>query len=379
MPLPASFMKDIQQASSIRFNNLGYELKAAGRDLIVLSLGEAFFDIPLYGFDDLPFPDIYHYSHSRGILALRQKIAGYFKTQYGVSFSPDRNIIITAGSKLAIYMSLLAILNPGEEVIIFEPYWVSYPEQVKLCRGRPVTLPVGSRVEDVINYITPQTKAIILNNPHNPSGRVYSFQETEYLANIAKEHDLYILSDEVYSDFVPEREQFTSMGVFGFENIIVCNSISKNYGISGWRLGYVIGNYILMDEILKVNQHVLTCPATILQYYIEKHFYDIVKITKPQIQKVLAQRERAVSFMDKLGIEHLPGSAAWYIFASIKPSSLGSEEFCRRLLYEYDTLIVPGIGYGESCDSFIRVCVGTETTDRIEQGIKNIQDLIDKS
>jgi len=372
-------MKDIQQASSIRFNNLGYELKAAGRDLIVLSLGEAFFDIPLYGFDDLPFPDIYHYSHSRGILALRQKIAGYFKTQYEVSFSPDRNIIITAGSKLAIYMSLLAILNPGEEVIIFEPYWVSYPEQVKLCRGRPVTLPVGSRVEDVINYITPQTKAIILNNPHNPSGRVYSFQETEYLANIAKEHDLYILSDEVYSDFVPEREQFTSMGVFGFENVVLCNSISKNYGISGWRLGYVIGNDTLIDEILKINQHVLTCPATILQYYVEKHFYDIVKITKPQIQKVLAQRERTVAFMDKLGIEHLPGSAAWYIFASIKPSSLGSEEFCRRLLYEYDTLTVPGIGYGESCDSFIRVCVGTETTDRIEQGIKNIQDLIDKS
>lgn len=379
MPTPASFMKDIQQASSIRFNNLGYELKAAGRDLIVLSLGEAFFDIPLYGFDDLPFPDIYHYSHSRGILALRQKIAGYFKTQYEVSFSPDRNIIITAGSKLAIYMSLLAILNPGEEVIIFEPYWVSYPEQVKLCRGRPVTLPVGSRVEDVINYITPQTKAIILNNPHNPSGRVYSFQETEYLANIAKEHDLYILSDEVYSDFVPEREQFTSMGVFGFENVVLCNSISKNYGISGWRLGYVIGNDTLIDEILKINQHVLTCPATILQYYVEKHFYDIVKITKPQIQKVLAQRERTVAFMDKLGIEHLPGSAAWYIFASIKPSSLGSEEFCRRLLYEYDTLTVPGIGYGESCDSFIRVCVGTETTDRIEQGIKNIQDLIDKS
>ena len=379
MPTPASFMKDIQQASSIRFNNLGYELKAAGRDLIVLSLGEAFFDIPLYGFDDLPFPDIYHYSHSRGILALRQKIAGYFKTQYEVSFSPDRNIIITAGSKLAIYMSLLAILNPGEEVIIFEPYWVSYPEQVKLCRGRPVTLPVGSRVEDVINYITPQTKAIILNNPHNPSGRVYSFQETEYLANIAKEHDLYILSDEVYSDFVPEREQFTSMGVFGFENVVLCNSISKNYGISGWRLGYVIGNDTLIDEILKINQHVLTCPATILQYYVEKHFYDIVKITKPQIQKVLAQRERTVAFMDKLGIEHLPGSAAWYIFASIKPSSLGSEEFCRRLLYEYNTLTVPGIGYGESCDSFIRVCVGTETTDRIEQGIKNIQDLIDKS
>ena len=379
MPTPASFMKDIQQASSIRFNNLGYELKAAGRDLIVLSLGEAFFDIPLYGFNDLPFPDIYHYSHSRGILELRQRIAEYFKTQYRVSFSPDRNIIITAGSKLAIYMSLLAILNPGEEVIIFEPYWVSYPEQVKLCRGRPIMLPVGSRVEDVINYITPRTKAIILNNPHNPSGKIYNLQEIKYLLNIARKHDLYILSDEVYSDFVPEREQFTSMGVFGFENVVLCNSISKNYGISGWRLGYVIGNDTLIDEILKINQHVLTCPATILQYYVEKHFYDIVKITKPQIQKVLAQRERTVAFMDKLGIEHLPGSAAWYIFASIKPSSLGSEEFCKRLLYEYNTLTVPGIGYGESCDSFIRVCVGTETMDKIEQGIKNIRYLIDNS
>ncbi len=129
------------QAMSIRYNNLVYDLKSQGEKVITLSLGEAFFDIPLKSMDDLPFPDVLHYSHSRGLPALRRQIASHYASEYGVEVDPETEILITAGSKAAIHFTLMSILDPGDEVIVQEPTWVSYPEQIRLCYGVPVTLP----------------------------------------------------------------------------------------------------------------------------------------------------------------------------------------------------------------------------------------------
>ncbi|MCX6237719.1 MAG: pyridoxal phosphate-dependent aminotransferase [Bacteroidia bacterium] len=369
------------KAMSISYNDKIYELKGQNIDVIVLSLGEAFFDIPLFPFNDLPFPDIYHYSHSRGLLQLREKIAKYFHDQYHFDFNSKHEIIITAGSKVAIHMSFMAILNPGDEVIIYEPYWVSYTEQVKLCYGVPVTIPYYKNVFDTEQFITNKTKCIVISNPNNPMGKIYTSEELEYLHLLANKYDLYVLSDEAYSDFVPVNTHFHSMGKFDINktNTIVCNSMSKNYGMSGWRIGYVISNSDLIEQILKINQHLITCPATILEHYLVKHFYEILEITKPQIQKVVEHRKQVADYMDHLGIVHLPGEAAWYFFASISPSKLGSEEFCEILLNEHHVGCVPGIGYGSSCDQFIRICVGTENMERTIEGLKRIKSLIQKT
>lgn len=381
MPKSSEVVQRAIEAMSINYNNRIYEMKGQNIDVIVLSLGEAFFDIPLFSFNDLPFPDIYHYSHSRGIMPLREKIAEYFHNQYKFDFNPNNEIIITAGSKVAIHMSFMAILNPSDEVLIYEPYWVSYTEQVKLCYGVPVTIPYHKSVYDTEQYITNKTKCIVINNPNNPMGKIYIADELEHLYSLAKKHDLYVLSDEAYSDFIPENANFHSMGKIDINktNTIVCNSMSKNYGISGWRIGYVISNSELIYEILKINQHLITCPATILEQYLAKHFYDILDITRPQIQKVVEHRKRVADYMDQLGIVHLPGAAAWYFFASISPSRLGSEEFCDILLKEHHVGCVPGIGYGPSCDQFIRICVGTENMDRTMEGLKRIKSLIQKT
>jgi aminotransferase len=369
------------EANSIYFNNVVYEMKTAGVDIITLSLGEAFFDLPLYSFDDLPFPDIYHYSHSRGIIPLRKKIAEYFHKEYSFEFNPETNIIITAGSKVAIYMTFSSILDIDEEVIIPEPYWVSYTEQVKLCHGVPITVPIDESIYDIEKYITQKTKCIVINNPHNPSGKNYSLDELTYLHNLAKKYDILVLSDEAYSDFLIEGEKFISMGSIDKDmtHSVVFNSISKNYGISGWRLGYVIAQPSIIEQVLKVNQHLITCPATILEYYIDKHFWDIINITKPQIQKVVKQRETIKKYFDEVGLICFEGSAAWYFFTSIKPSLLNSTEFCLRLLNEYNVSCVPGVGYGKSCDEYIRVCVGTESIERIKKGIDSINKLINIS
>ncbi len=381
MPKSSEVVRKAIEAMSISYNNKIYEIKEQDIDIIVLSLGEAFFEIPLFSFNDLPFPEIYHYSHSRGIMPLREKIAKYFQNQYNFTFDPNREIIITAGSKVAIHMSFMAILNPGDEVLVYEPYWVSYTEQVKLCYGVPVPIPYYKSVYDTEQYITNKTKCIVISNPNNPMGKIYTKDELEYLVALAKKYDFYILSDEAYSDFIPNNARFHSMGSIDINktHTIVCNSMSKNYGMSGWRIGYVISHSELIYEILKINQHLITCPATILEHYLTKHFYEILEITKPQIQKVVEHRKRVADYMDQLGIVHLPGEAAWYFFASISPSKLGSEEFCKILLQEYHVGCVPGIGYGASCDTFIRICVGTESIERTMEGLQRIKSLIQKT
>ena len=371
-------MNTVGDALSIRYNNLVYELQSAGHDVIVLSLGEAFFDVPLHSFDELPRPAIFHYSHSRGLPELRAKLGSYYEREYGVPVDPEREIIVTAGSKVAIHMTLMALLDPGDEAIIVEPAWVSYVEQVKLCHGVPVTVPYDVPLTDLDDYITPRTKVVILNYPNNPRGQTLSTEEWEQLHEMARRHDVYLLCDEAYSDFVPEDERFVSAGVGDPDkhHTIICNSMSKNYGLSGWRVGYVMGNERLMDQVLKINQHLVTCPATVLSYYLLEHFDDLLEVTKPQIAAVVRWREKVMEPRDRLGLEYLPGSSTFYLFVSIADSTLSSEEFCTRLLTERHVCAVPGIGYGESCDRFIRVSVGTESEERTLRGLQAISDLV---
>lgn len=375
---PSKVVADSVQATSIKYNTMVYEMKARGRDVVVLSLGEAFFDIPLFSFNDLPFPQIYHYSHSRGLPELRSNLSTYFLDQYDVAFDPEKEIIITAGSKVAIHMALMSIINQGDEVIIHEPAWVSYPEQVKLCYGIPVQIPYYENIFDFEKYITNRTKAIIINNPNNPRGSVLTLEELSYLYSLAVKYNLFLISDEAYSDFLLEEDQFISVGNLDDEkrHLILCNSLSKNYGMSGWRLGYVISNADLIGQILKVNQHLITCPATILEYYVAKHFSELVEITKPQIADVVRKRQKVAEYLDAIGINYLPGTATFYLFASTEGSSLSSEEFCAKLLEEHAISTVPGIGYGRSCDKFIRLSIGAENLERIFRALDTIKSFI---
>jgi len=367
----------VVEAMSIKFNTMVYELKREGVRVRVLSLGEAFFDLPEVDVRDLPHPEIYHYSDSRGLPELREAVAAYYGSQYDMPVDPKGELLLTAGSKAAIYMALLAVLDPGDEVLIPEPAWVSYTEQVRLCYGVPVGIPYTASVADWERYVTPRTKALIINNPHNPTGYRYTADELASLAELAAHRGIWLFSDEAYSDFTPDGKYLT-VGTFDREksNVVLFNSISKNYGISGWRLGYVIANAALITQILKINQHLITCPATVLEYYIVKHFQSILATTKPQISALLARRAAIAEFMDSIGLTYLPGDSTFYFFVSIAPTILGSEAFCTRLLKENHICVVPGIGYGESCDGFVRVSVGTESLDDIKSALRELRELI---
>ncbi len=381
MPRPAGHVRDLIEAMSIKYNNRVYEKKQRGEDVITLSYGEAYFDIPLFRFDDLPMPGLYHYSHSRGILPLRELLAEYYESRFGVPVDPETELVVTAGSKIALHMSFMAVLEPGDEVLVPEPAWVSYPEQVRLCHAVPVRIPYHESVADYRRYITPRTRAIVVNNPNNPTGHLVSAAEWRELHRLAEQHDLYIISDEAYSDYVLDPADFISAAAYDPEkkHTIVCNTLSKNYGMSGWRIGYVFTNEEMLFQILKLNQHLITCPATVLEWYVVRHFHEVLDITAPQIRDVVVKRRAVARMLESVGLRHFPGAGTFYLFVSIEDSELGSEEFCDRLLDERGVSTVPGIGYGDSCDRFIRISVGSESLDRIRAGLEHIAEFIQET
>lgn len=378
MPHAARYVQDISEAMSIKYNNRVYEKRSRGEDVIALSYGEAYFDIPLFRFDDLPLPGLYHYSHSRGVSELRELLAGYYRNRYCVPVDPATELVVTAGSKIALHMTFMAILEPGDEVLVQEPTWVSYPEQVRLCHGRPVAIPRGVPIAEYRRFITARTRAIVVNNPNNPTGQVLTEREWREIHRIAAEHDLFIVADEAYSDYVLDARDFISAAAHdpAKEHTIVCNTLSKNYGMSGWRIGYVFTNRELLFQILKVNQHLITCPATVLQLYMARHFDEVLGITAPQIRDVVVKRAAVARMLDEAGLDYMPGKGTFYLFMSIEGSRLGSAEFCDRLLDERGVSAVPGIGYGHSCDQFIRLSVGSESMERIREGVERIAALL---
>ena len=371
-------VKNIPEALSVYMNNIVYQMKREGTKITTLSLGEAYFDIPFYGFDQLDIVKGYHYSESMGIPELRTKVAEYYKNRYQADIDAEKEILISAGSKPIIYMALQAVLNEGDEVLIHEPAWLSYPEQIKLAGGVPKFIPYHCRPEEFTDYITDKTRVMILNNPNNPAGRVYTEQDLASIYEACRSRGIYLLVDEAYSDFL-EKDAFTSLAkiVPDKDGIIIVNSLSKNLGISGWRIGYVISTPTVIYNILKLNQHLLTCGATILLMYVAKYFDDILQHTLPQAKAVTAKRNKIEQYMRDIGLKTLGGSSTFYTFVHLGEYEHSSLDFAMYLLFRYHIAVVPGSAYGESTERFIRVGVGTETTEILKGAVDTIKRVIE--
>jgi len=367
----------IPEAMSLQFNIAAYDLRRQGKDVIDLSSGETLFKLPLFSFEKLDYKRGFHYSSSFGTLELRKKISQYYFDQYRVKADANKEVLISAGSKIVIYLALKAILNPGEEIIIMEPAWVSYPEQVRLAGGKPVIIPYGENLKNLAKHITAKTKAIIVNNPQNPSGKVYSLKELTYIYNLAKKRGIYIIADEVYGDFVT-TESFVSLAEIdkNKEVVLTISSLSKTFGISGLRIGYIIAHEKYIKIILKLNQHLITCPATLLEQYVTEHFSEFIRLTRPQIKDILSRREEVAKYLEKIGLKYLVGSATLYVMVSLGNSKLKADDFARKLLREYHVATVPGTGYGESTARYLRISVGAESLPRIKQAVDRIKKLI---
>lgn len=370
----ADSVRHNSEATSIFVNQIVYDLKRAGYDPTVMSLGEAFFDIPLFDFSKTDVEKGFHYSDSRGIPDLRNKIAEYYNSRYGAPVDGRNEMLITAGSKPAIFMAMMTALNPGDEVLIHEPCWLSYPHQATFCGAVPRFIPYDVEPADFWRHFSPKTRMLVVNNPNNPAGRIYTAAELRTVYEACRGRGIYVLVDEAYSDFVID-EPFISLAelVPDKDGIIIANSLSKNMGMSGWRIGYVISHADFISQLLKVNQHVITCAPTILLQYCSKYFHELLDITLPQVRKVVEKRNRVAMMMDELKLDRLSGSATFYFFMSIGDFPGTSMDFAMHLLLRKLIALVPGSAYGQSTDRFVRVSIGTESEERIWEALQVIK------
>ena len=367
------------QAISIYFNQIVYDLRRKGEDVTTLSLGEAFFDIPIFDFYKLDYTKGYHYSDSQGLPELRAKLASYYIKEYGATVDPDKELLISAGSKPLIFMAMLSVMEAGDEVIIHEPAWLSYPEQASLAGLTCGYIPFNCPVESFHKHFSSKTRMLIVNNPNNPAGKLYSRDELLSLYDQCRSRGIYVMVDEAYSDFVVDS-CFTSMAtvVPNKDGVIIVNSLSKNMGISGWRIGYIISSENVIQTVLKVNQHLITCAPTILLQYCTKYFEEIISVTLPQVRDVVDKRKRVEKMISDLGMVCLPGGTTFYFFVSIQGYSGTSLEFSLSLLLEEKISVVPGSAYGKSTDRFVRISIGTESEERIWEALVVIRRHIEK-
>lgn len=369
---------EIPEALSIYINQIVYDLKRHGRDIISLSLGEAFFDIPMFDFKKLDADKCAHYSDTQGIPELRRKISDFYNKYYGAPVDPDNEMMITAGSKIAIFMAMQGTLNQGDEVLIHEPAWLSYQEQARLVGAVPKFIPFACPPEEFDHHFSERTRMLIINNPNNPAGRVYTRAELVRIVEVCREHGIYVLVDEAYSDFLI-NETFVSMATVApnKEGVIIVNSLSKNMGLSGWRIGYVITSPDLLKVLIKLNQHLITCAPSILVYYLEQYFDQIIGITLPQVRAVVEKRARIEKMIDGIGLTCLKGGATFYFFVSIDGYPGTSLDLAMQLLLTKGVAVVPGSAYGASTERFVRVSIGTESEERIWEALKILRDVID--
>lgn len=364
----------IKKAMSIYFNELVYELKRQNVDITTLSLGEAFFEIEKPNFDKYDVEELIHYTSSRGHPKLLQTLQKYYSTVHKADLDANE-IMVTAGSKIAIYMTMLhCITSTKNKVAILEPAWLSYVEQVRLAAGEPVNFGLKTSSQQILDELTDEYCCVIINNPNNPRGNRYDEAELRKLFSECAKFNIKVIIDEAYSEFVPDALEFISSAklIHEYNNIITVSSLSKNMGMSGFRIGYLVSNIDTVNAIVKYNQHLITCAPTILQVYIADKFFEIMEATTPQIATLINKREAVVEYCRSIGLNVLSGDSTFYLMVEI-PSIDNVFDFSMHLLLDDYLSVVPGQAYGESCQNYVRVSIGTESVPRIKKAMEIIK------
>ena len=365
-------------ASSIELNELVYAMKDNGREPIVLSYGEAPFKFDALSFNGIDFNEGAHYSESMGVKSFRKRLAEYHLLKHASVLQIDQ-IMVTVGSKIASYLALLAILNNGDEVLLHEPSWVSYQEHAKLCGASVRFISFQERAQEFSTHFRAETKVLILNNPNNPRGYLYSKEEILLCAKQCLLSGIYLIIDESYSDFIEDGSFYSATNLVNeYENVIVLNSISKNLGLSGWRIGYLIANTNFINNVLKLNQHLITCAPTILQNYLAVNFFKILAEIKLQMAELMAKRKRVQVILKKLGIEFLDGVGTFYFFLNLEKYHINAKDLSIELLKSKEVAVIPGNAYGENLKDFVRISIGVESEERIEEGLNKLLDFLKK-
>ncbi len=358
-------------------------------EVISLGVGEPDFDTPWHireeGIYSLERGRTFYTSNS-GLKDLRNEICNYLKRMYQVEYDPDTEVMVTVGGSEAIDIGLRAVLNPGDEVIIPQPSYVSYEPCTILAGGKPVILELQEKNEfrltkkELLAAVTPKTKVLILPFPNNPTGSVLRREDLEDIAQVCIEKDILVMSDEIYSELTYGAKHVTIASLPGMrERTILINGFSKAYAMTGWRLGYTCAPHIILEQMLKIHQFAIMCAPTTSQYAA----VDALKNGDKDVEEMRIsynQRRRfLVHTFRKMGLKCFEPFGAFYVFPSIKELGMTSDEFAMELLSREKVAVVPGTAFGECGEGFLRISYAysldelKHATDRIARFVAEIR------
>ena len=321
-----------------------------------------------------------HYTAAEGLSELRQAICDFYQDKYQLKFNLDQ-ALVTVGAEHALFIALEALLDPGDEVLIPQPSFSPYIDQVKLANGTPVTVDGkaadGYKIEaaEIAKKITPKTKAIIINTPNNPTGNVMTAAEEQALADLAIKNDLLIFSDEIYSDYVMPGKTFTPLAKFAPDNTVTISGMSKSFAMTGWRIGYLIGPNWLVTAANDVNDAVTFTAPTMSQegaLYGLQHHDELVAPIVEAFQKRLTYLQTELPKIDWLDVSPVEGSI--YVFGDIRATGLNSVDFADQLLKKAGILVVPGLAFGKSGEGFVRIAA-TQPLTVLKEAVAKMQKL----
>lgn len=327
------------------------------------------------------------YTSNWGTPSLRREIAYYLKSRYGCAYDPSSEVLVTVGASEGIDLSLRAILEPGDEVLVPEPSFVSYAPSVVFAGGEPRRIPTYEDNGFVLTpealeaAVTPKTKAVILPYPNNPTGAVIRRQALLELCQVILRHDLLVISDEIYSEltYLPEGHVSIASLPGMWERTILLNGFSKSFAMTGWRIGYLCAPAPLTDIMVKIHQYTIMCASRqgqvaaeeALKQGREDGYADVAAMRRSYDQRrrlmIKALRDMGLSCFEPLG--------AFYVFPGIKKTGLSSEEFCQRLLKEKEVVCVPGTAFGASGEGHIRCCYAT-ALDKLQEALRRMGEFV---
>ncbi len=334
-------------------------------DVISLCIGEPDFPTPpaiaKAGFDAVYGVGV-GYTANSGLIDLREKLALHLERLYSVSYEPENEIVITVGVSEAVKCVFTSIINPGDEVIIPEPCFVSYEPEVLFAGGQPVPVrclaendfePLASQIEAAI---TAKTKAIFIGFPNNPTGAVLTMENALAIAHLAAKHDLLVVSDEIYDQLVYGVEHICFSALPGMkERTVLLGGFSKDYAMPGWRVGYMCANSCLMEAFNKVHQYAVMSAPTISQYAAVAALEIGEPFVREMREKYNRRREFLVMGLNEIGLDCFEPKGAFYAFPSVASTGLNGEEFAERLLTEKEVAVVPGSGFGVGGEDHVRI------------------------
>ena len=324
-----------------------------------------------------------HYSSNAGYIELRREISKYLK-KFDLNYCPDNEILVTVGGSEAIDIALRALVGPGDEVIIPEPSFVAYKGCTAFtgATAKIINLKAENQfkltVKELEEAVNERTKVLVLAFPNNPTGAIMTRDDIKPLVDYLKNKDIIVISDEIYAELTYGTEH-TSIASFDEmkDRTLVVSGSSKSHAMTGWRLGYLCGNSILIDQMKKIHQYAIMCSPTMSQYAACEALKNSMESVEKMRREYNRRRRVLVDGFKKLGLECFEPLGAFYLFPSIKSTGLTSEEFCERLLKEEKVLVIPGNSFGDCGNGYIRACYASSMENIIE-ALKRIERFLNK-